>query len=49
MWGMVLGCSSVTTLERNMEYTFRLYSSKVTTDNKTYDYRQCVQINLMLT
>jgi len=38
--------SSVTTLHRNMEYAFRLYSHNVTVDNKIYDYRQSIQINL---
>ena len=38
--------SSITTLHRNMEYAFRLYSSNVKIDDKTYDYRQTIQIHL---
>ena len=38
--------SSLEVLERNMEYAHRLFSSKITRNDKTYEYTQVIQINL---
>ena len=38
--------SSLETLERNMEYGHRLYSTKIKRENKEYEYTQVIQFNL---
>jgi len=37
--------SSLETMERNMEYTFRLYASKVRSDSE-YEYTKVIQLNI---
>ena len=39
--------SKVETLERNIEYAFRLFAKEVTEDDKEYNYTQVIQLNYM--